>query len=132
MIGRRLQPIITRPLNIAVFDRVGRPDPWIEKLLQTPIEDYCEHPRDLILIPYLVIPRRKTDMGQIQQIVIRWAIKCAELRMMDPSRREFEKRTLIRVYEVLRDRIPHTTLDTLKKKIPELHKQLIRTTAGGD
>jgi hypothetical protein len=50
---------------------------WIEKLIQSPIADY----------------------------VMRWEDKCAELRRLDPSRREFSDRVRRRIDEVMRDRI---------------------------
>ena len=82
------------------------PLPWIEKLLQTLIEDYRKRSRDLILVPYLVFRRGMRDESQITQIVMRWPDKCAELRRLDPSRREYEKETRSRIYEVMRDKIP--------------------------
>jgi len=33
------------------------PIEWIETLLQTPIDDYRKHTRDLIVVPYLVVRR---------------------------------------------------------------------------
>jgi hypothetical protein len=94
--------------------------PWIEKLLQTPIEDYRKHARDLILVPYLVVRKGMTDQDQIYDIVMSSADKCAELKRLEPSRREFSIRVSRRIDEVVRDRIPPMTFETLKEKCPEL------------
>ncbi len=52
--------------------------PWVAKLLQTSIDDYRKHARDLILVPYLIIRGGMTDIGQIQNTLMQWADKCAE------------------------------------------------------
>jgi hypothetical protein len=98
--------------------------PWIEKLLQTPIEDYRKHARDLILVPYLVVRKGMTDQDQIYDIVMSWADKCAELKRLEPSRHEFAARIRSRIYEVIRVRVPPMTFETLKEKCPELYETL--------
>ncbi len=100
------------------------PVTWIEKLLQTPIEDYRKHARDLILVPYLLLRRRITDPEQICDIVMQWADKCAELRRLDPSRREFECEVRTRIQEVERDKIQHMSFERLKEKNPDLYETL--------
>jgi hypothetical protein len=97
---------------------------WIEKLLRTPINDYRHHTRNLILVPYLVLTRGITDVEKVTEIVMEWADKCAELRRLEPSRREFQKETRKRFYVVMRDRIPHMELETLKEKNSKLHERL--------
>jgi hypothetical protein len=54
-----------------------------------------------------------TDVGQITQIIMQWADKCAELYGLEPSRREYKKEVRSRVYEVTQDRIPPRRFDTL-------------------
>jgi hypothetical protein len=97
------------------------PNDWIERLIQTPIDDYRKCARDLILIPYLVIRRGMTDETKIIDIVMQWADKCAELRRLDPSRREFERRTQSRLHEVT---LPPMRFETLKEKNPGLYERL--------
>jgi hypothetical protein len=104
--------------------QTGQKVDWIEKLLQTPISDYRKHARDLILVPYLVLTRGITDPDQVCSIIMEWADKCAELRRLDPSRREFAAKTRSRIYHVLQERVPHMKLETLKEKNPDLYKQL--------
>lgn len=98
---------------------------WIERLLQqTPLSDYRKHSRDLIIIPYLVVCKGLTDRDEIYDVVMNWADKCNELRKLEPSRREFSIRIRSRIEEVMRDRIPPMTLDTLKQKCPELYETI--------
>jgi hypothetical protein len=102
----------------------GIPEPYIDKLLQTPIEDYRKHGRDLILVPYLVVRRGMTDPDKIYGIVMQWADKCAELKRLEPSRHEFAARLTSRIYEVMQNRVPHMQLQTLKEKNPDLYETL--------
>jgi hypothetical protein len=97
--------------------------PWIERLLQTPIEDYRKHARDLILVPYLVVQRGLTN-DQIYNIVMEWADKCGELRRLDPSRHEFAAKVRSRTYEVMQSKIPSMSWSTLEERNPELCKIL--------
>jgi hypothetical protein len=115
--NRRFNPTQTRQAtttNIA----------WIERLLQTPIADYRKHTRDLIIIPYLIVCKGMTDRNEIYDIVMNWADKCNELRRLEPSRREFSVRVRIRINEVMQDRVPPMTLNTLKEKNRELYERL--------
>ena len=98
--------------------------PWIEKLIQRPIDDYRKHARDLILIPYLVVSRG-LNPDEVYNIVMEWADKCDKLNRLQPSRREFEKEIYGRIREVMRDRVPHMRLDTLKVNNQKLHDQLL-------
>ena len=97
--------------SVAGFDY--GPIAWIELLLQTPIDDYRKHARDLILVPYLVIRRGIIDADKVTEMVMTWADKCAELRRLDPCRREFERRIRSRLHEVT---LPPMRFETLKEK----------------
>jgi hypothetical protein len=55
---------------------------------------------------------------------MKWAEKCAGLRRLDPSRREFSVRVRSRIDEVMKDRIPPMTVNTLKEKNRELYETL--------
>jgi hypothetical protein len=104
---------------------------WIEKLLRTPVEDYRKRVRDLILVPYLVVRRGITDEGQVSAIVMQWADKCAELKGLEPSRREFESRVRSRTYEVMQSRIPPMRLATFQEMVnPDLYETI--KLGGGD
>jgi Primase X len=99
---------------------------WIEKLLQTPIDDFRKRSRDLILVPYLVVRRGMTDVDQIHNVVMQWADKCGELYRLEPTRREYSNRVRSRIYEVMQSnpRIANMSLEKLKEKNPELYRQL--------
>ncbi len=112
-----------------INNRVSKSDapvtiPWIEKLIQTPVADYRKHAVNLIIIPYLVVCRGMIDRNEIHDVVMKWADRCAELRRLDPSRREFSVRVRSRIDEVMRVRVPSMTLDTLKEKNQELYEGL--------
>ncbi|HEX6253813.1 MAG TPA: hypothetical protein VFZ55_06300 [Nitrososphaera sp.] len=109
---------------VSSINGVSQRTAWIEVLLQTPLDDNRKLVRDLIIIPYLVLRRGIADVNQIIRIVMAWADKCSELRSLEPSRREFEKRIQSRLYEVMRDRIPPMRLETLREKNPDLYKRL--------
>jgi hypothetical protein len=53
--------------------------PWIEKLLQTPIDDYRKNAVNLILAPYL-INIKKLSYDHALKIINSWLSKCGELR----------------------------------------------------
>lgn len=89
-----------------------------------PIEDYRKHAANVIIIPYLVVCKGMTDRNEIHDVVMNWADKCAELRRLDPSRHEFSIKTIRRIEEVTRDKIPPMTLGTLKEKNRELYEAL--------
>jgi hypothetical protein len=124
LVGRQRERQISCKTLLPDDDSKGEVIPWIEKLLQTPIEDYRKHARDLIIIPYLVVRRGMTDETQILDIVMQWADKCGELRRLEPSRREFVVKARSRIYQVMRDRISQMKLATLKEKNPDLYEIL--------
>jgi hypothetical protein len=62
----------------------GSTIPWIEKLLQTPIDDYRKNAVDLILAPYL-INIKKLSYDAASNIINSWLSKCGELRQLDQN-----------------------------------------------
>jgi hypothetical protein len=60
----------------------GSTIPWIEKLLQTPIDDYRKNAVNLILAPYL-INIKKLSYDAALNIINSWLSKCGELRQLD-------------------------------------------------
>jgi hypothetical protein len=56
--------------------------PWIEKLLQTPINDYRKNAVNLILAPYL-INIKKLSYDTALNIINTWLSRCGELRQLD-------------------------------------------------
>ena len=64
------------------------------------------------------------DRNEIRDVVMKWADRCAEVLRLDPSRREFYVRVRSRIEEVMIDRVPPMTLDTLKEKNRKLYEAL--------
>ena len=62
----------------------GNTIPWIEKLLQTPIDDYRKTAVSLILAPYL-INVKKLSYDAASSIINSWLSKCSELRQLDQN-----------------------------------------------
>jgi hypothetical protein len=57
---------------------------WIEKLLQTPIQDYRKNAVSLILAPYL-INVKKVSYDAALNIINSWLSKCGKLRQLDQN-----------------------------------------------
>jgi hypothetical protein len=57
---------------------------WIEKLIETPIEDYRKNSVNLILAPYL-INIRKLSYDAASNIINGWLSKCRILRQLDQN-----------------------------------------------
>jgi non-catalytic primase subunit PriX-like protein len=57
---------------------------WIEKLLQTPIDDYRKNAVSLILAPYL-INIKKASYDTALNIISSWLTKCGKLRQLDQN-----------------------------------------------
>src|ERR1043165_8621955 len=62
----------------------GNVIPWIEKLLQTPIDDYRKNAIGLILAPYL-INVKKLSYDTALNIINSWLSKCEKLRKLDQN-----------------------------------------------
>jgi hypothetical protein len=62
----------------------GNTIPWIEKLLDTPIDDYRKNAVNLILAPYL-INVRKVSYDVALNIINSWLGKCGKLRQLDQN-----------------------------------------------
>ena len=60
----------------------GTTIPWIERLLETPIDDYRKNAVNLILAPYL-INVKKLSYDAALNIINGWFGKCGELRQLD-------------------------------------------------
>jgi hypothetical protein len=97
---------------------------WIEKLLDTPLDDFRQIVRDLIIIPYLIVRRGITDINEIESIVMRWADKCNELEPLNPTYREFERDVRYRIRVVMRDMIPPMSFDKMREENLMLAKKL--------
>ena len=97
--------------------------PWIETLLQTPIEDYRKHALDLIIAPYLIVVRRLSS-EQALRIIEVWLDKCNKVRRLDFDPR-YKIKTALK--NVSKSNIPPMKLETLKQRNSELHKIIAKT-----
>jgi hypothetical protein len=87
--------------------------PWIEHLIQTPIEDYRKLVIDLVLAPYL-INVKQLSFEDSYTIIKNWLDKCNELRTVD-NYRNFEYR------------IKYALKNTINKQIGPMSKEKIKT-----
>ena len=62
----------------------GNTIPWIEKLLQTPIDDYRKNAVSLILAPYLM-NIKKVSYEDALNIISNWLNKCGKSRQLDQN-----------------------------------------------
>jgi len=93
---------------------------WIEKLLQTPIEDYRKNAVSLILAPYL-INIRGLPYQSAYNIIEEWLNKCDALKKLD---RNFKLRIRYALNTSINKRIPPLKLETLRLKNMWLHDKL--------
>jgi Primase X len=63
---------------------LGNTISWIEKLLQTPIDDYRKNAVSLILAPYL-INIKNVSYEDALNIINSWLSKCAKARQLDQN-----------------------------------------------
>ena len=100
------------------------PIPWIERLLQTPIEDYRKHVVDLILAPYLIIVR-SLSYDEAYGINEVWLDKCNAIRRLDFNSKYKIKTTL---KNASRNNIPTMGIDRLKQRNPELYMIIVKVS----
>jgi hypothetical protein len=62
----------------------GNSIPWIEKLLDTPIDDYRKNAVSLILAPYLINVKRLSYEAAMN-IINSWLSRCGKLRQLDQN-----------------------------------------------
>jgi hypothetical protein len=93
---------------------------WIDRLLQTPIEDYRKNAVSLILAPYL-INIRKMSVIDTFSIIEEWLNKCASLRALDSN---FTYRVKYALDTAVDSGIPPMKFDTLKQKNRLLYDKL--------
>jgi Primase X len=95
--------------------------PWIEKLLQTPINDYKKNAVSLILGPYLV-NIRKLSYDTALNIINNWLSKCGKLRQLD---QDFDYKVRYALKNCVKNGYRSLKLDTLKSKNMALYELLI-------
>jgi Primase X len=95
---------------------------WIDRLLQTPIEDYRKNTVSLILAPYLINIKKMSVLDALRTIED-WLNKCASLRILDSN---FNYRVKYAVDTAVDSGIPPMKFDTLKHKNRLLYDKLFQ------
>jgi hypothetical protein len=99
----------------------GNTIPWIEKLLQTPIDDYRKNAVSLILAPYL-INVKKLSYDSALNIINSWLSKCEKLRKLDQN---FDYMVRYALKNCVKNGYRPLKFDTLKMKNNALYHLLI-------
>jgi hypothetical protein len=94
--------------------------PWIEKLLQTPIDDYRKNAVGLILAPYL-INIKKLSYDAASNIINNWLSKCGESRQLDQN---FNYMVRYALKNAVKNGYKPLTFETLKLKNNALYDLL--------
>ena len=89
---------------------------WIERLLQTPIEDYRKITIGLIIIPYFIVIQN-LDEELAYNKAKDWLDSCSTLRKID-SIINYHLRSAIKT---AKKRIPPMKIETIKRNRPELY-----------
>jgi hypothetical protein len=96
---------------------VGSEIGWIEKLLETPIEDYRKTSISLIIVPYLLVVKNLEE-SRAYEITKDWIQSCSNLRRVNLDIYNQIKYTMQRSK---RKRIPPMKLDTIKTNRSDFH-----------
>jgi Primase X len=99
----------------------GSTIPWIEKLLQTPIDNYRKTSVSLILAPYLINTRR-LSYDNASSIINSWLSKCGKLRKLDQN---FDYIVRYALKNCVKNGYRPLKFDTLKLKNKALYQLLI-------
>ena len=104
------------PFNKNISNTIG----WIEKLLQTPLEDYRKYCLWRILCPYL-LNIRKLSKEEATTILKEWLAKCDSV-----SRLDFNPQRIIRSKLRSVSSYKPSSRETLKKEQPDLYALLVK------
>jgi len=126
LVGKRAKELQEREKyqRLEVNNNSSKVINWIERLLQTPLDDYRKYCVDLIMIPYLIVRRGMIDEDQIMSIVMQWADRCDKVEPLRPRYYEFERRVRARIDSVMRDMIPPVSWSRLLEHNPDLAQKL--------
>lgn len=103
------------------FSHSARPQiEWIERLLETPIEDYRKISVNLIIVPYLLVVKN-LDEASIYSITKNWIQSCSRLRTVNSDIYNQIKYT---IQSTKRKKIPPMKIDTIKTNRSDLYALL--------
>src|ERR687888_2366908 len=106
--------------DIVIHVRRSNTIAWIDRLLQTPIEDYRKNAVSLILAPYLINIRRLPYEDALN-VINNWLIECGKLRRLD---RDFSYIVKYAVKSSIKSGHKPLKYDTLKLKNAALYDML--------
>jgi hypothetical protein len=98
----------------------GNTIPWIEKLLDTQIDDYRKTAVNLILAPYL-INVKKLPYDAALDTINSWISKCGKLRQLDQN---FNYMVRYAIKNCVKNGYRPLKIDTLKRKNTALYDLL--------
>jgi hypothetical protein len=126
LVGKRAKELQEREKyqRLEVNNNSSKVINWIERLLQTPLDDYRKYCVDLIMVPYLIVRGGMIDEDQIMSIVMQWADRCDKVEPLRPRYYEFERRVRARIDSVMRDMIPPVSWSRLLEDNPDLAQKL--------
>ena len=104
-----------------IFNQGSNTISWIEKLLQTQIDDYRKNAVSLILAPYL-INVKKLSYDSALNIINSWLSKCEKLRKLDQN---FDYMVRYALKNCVKNGYRPLKFDTLKMKNNALYHLLI-------
>jgi hypothetical protein len=113
------QPFTSKP----VTDTAIR---WIDKLLQTAIEDYRKHAVALILAPYLLTIKRMSS-DQAYNTIGHWLSTCNSVRRLEPAGSQF-MRIVVKpaIDRTMQKSVRPMKWVTLQNKNPGLYELLLK------
>jgi hypothetical protein len=96
---------------------------WIDKLMQTPVDDNRKSLLFWVLAPY-VITVRGLDYDQAYSMLDAWLDKCNEVRRLEPDRTSFRYRLRYCLDTAEKQERKPIRLDTFRGYYPELYRRL--------
>lgn len=97
---------------------------WIEKLLQTGIDDNRKNLLFWVLAPYL-ITIRKLDCDKATNILDAWLDKCDDVRGLEPSRSAFDNRVRYCLEAAESQERKPIRFETFKEYYPDIYKEVL-------
>jgi hypothetical protein len=96
---------------------------WIEKVLQTPFEDFRKLIVRQILAPYLVTIRQMSKT-EAYRMIMHWALQCSSLSQLRPSVNSFSDKVRYSLDYTQRKEMKPLGWTKLVNEYPEVHKVL--------
>jgi hypothetical protein len=96
---------------------------WIERVLQTPIEDFRKFTVDLILAPYLITTKHMSK-SEAYRTIMHWALQCSRLGKLRPSVNSFSDKVRYSLEYTERKGMKPLGWTKLVNEYPDVYKSL--------